>query len=154
MTAQTDPYVRVYYRIIDDPKFETVFTDDRRLATWLRLLLTADATYPAPAPIPFGIHKATFQVLIDLELIDLMPGNRYRMHGLSAERERRSEQARRAANARHGQSGSTADASSNGLHSAPLRSEPIRSSPPAGTKKNGLKPIGELLPGVVEKLLS
>lgn len=140
MTAQSDPYVRVYYRIIDDPKFEAVFNDDRALATWLRLLLTADATYPAPAPVPHGIHRATFDKLIQVGLIDSAPAHRYRMHGLAAERDRRSDQARNAANARHGKSGSNARAmreqsvsnaaaSDDDMHSAPIRAEQLRATP-------------------------
>lgn len=102
MTAQTDPYVRVYYRAIDDPKFLAVWDDDKRLATWLRLLMTADATYPAPAPLPHGVNRAALAHLVDVRLVDLMPGSRYRMHGMVSERGKRSDQARAAANARYG----------------------------------------------------
>jgi hypothetical protein len=149
MTAQSDPYVRVYYRIIDDPKFESVFEDDRALATWLRLLLTADATYPAPAPMPIGSDRKAVQKLVDVELVDLLPNHRYRMHGLAAEREQRSEHGRKAALARHGQntsnaramheqSASNAGASEGVMHSEPLRTEPIQSAP-LRTSENGSK---------------
>ena len=86
MTAQTDPYVRVYYRVIDDPKFADVFDDDARLACWLRLLLVADGTWPAPAPIPANVKRGPFQHLVKVGLIDIVAGGRYRIHGMDGER--------------------------------------------------------------------
>lgn len=157
MTAQSDPYVRVYYRIIEDPKFAAVYDDDRALATWLRLLLYADAMFPAPAILPLRCNSKALKTLVDAELIDLLPGDRYRIHGLTAEREQRSEHGRKAALARHGQSTSNARAmheqsasSAQPMHSEPNRTEPIRTSPiqsepsrstptPAGAEKNGSK---------------
>lgn len=146
MTAQQDPYVRVYYRIVDDPKFADVFDHDARLATWLRLLLLADGTYPAPAPIPFGVNKAALNHLVAVGLVDLEPGSRFRIHGMEAERGVRGERAAAAARKRWDQrrgdapgnasamqthSGRTANASErasrHGMHSAPLRSAPLRS---------------------------
>lgn len=140
MTAQADPYVRVYYRIVDDPKFAEVFDHDARLATWLRLLLLADGTYPAPAPIPFGVSKAALAHLVSVGLVDLEPGNRFRIHGMAGERGTRSEKAAdaarkrwRSADAMQPQSGSNAGASGPAsdtrMHSAPLLSSPTRSTP-------------------------
>jgi hypothetical protein len=149
VTAQTDPYVRVYYRIIDDPKFAAVYDNDPALATWLRLLLAADAMYPAPAPLPRGVKRPALARLVDAELIDLMPGDRYRLHGLHGERERRQEQARKAARERwnraHGnaaadangmqpQSDSNAAASDLAMHSSPLLSATSNSSPRPSTQ--------------------
>src|SRR3990167_5297718 len=94
---QRDPYVRVYYRIIDDPKFEGVYDDDACLATWLRLLLVADGTYPAPAPIPYGIRRKPLDLLVARGIVDLVSGSRFRIHGLTSEREGRSDRARDAA---------------------------------------------------------
>ena len=148
MTAQPDPYVRVYYRIIDDPKFESVYDDDAALATWLRLLLAADAMYPAPATIPRSVKALVLKKLAKAELIDLLPGDRYRVHGLGSERERRTEQAKRAAKKRWAstdepadasddampeQSASNADASGESMHSNPLRSEQLQSAPRLST---------------------
>ena len=45
------PFVKVYQSIVDDPMFTRVF-DKPVLAQWLRMLLLADATYPASAPMP------------------------------------------------------------------------------------------------------
>jgi hypothetical protein len=145
MTAQTDPYVRVYYRIIDDPKFSSVYDNDAALAAWLRLLLAADAMYPAPATIPRAVRPAALKILADAELIDLLPGDRYRMHGLASERERRRDQASNAARERWDrakgkadampeQSDSNAAASGPAMHSAPLLSEPSISAPLPSTE--------------------
>lgn len=143
MTAQSDPFVRVYYSVMgDDPKFAQVYDDDARFACWVRLLLVADACYPAPAPIPAGIKKAALAFLVKVELVDLLPGSRYRIHGLQAERERRSERA--AASARKRWSDANAvqapDATAMRPHSErtaphmrpnanPILSEPIRTEP-------------------------
>lgn len=93
MTAQADPYVRVYYGIFDDPKFATIIDDKAALGWWLTLLIGADAMYPAPATLPHGISKAKLQLLVDAELVDVLPGSRYRVHGLAAERTKRHEHA-------------------------------------------------------------
>jgi hypothetical protein len=156
MTAQADPSVRVYYRIIDDPKFEGVYDNDANLACWLRLLLVADGTWPAPAPIPASVRRSAFRHLVDAGLVDLVPGGRYRIHGMDSERGERREKARAAANKRysHGsasaeqaQSDSTAArnrlADDTNMHSAPLRSTPLLVPPtPAkrGLRMNGTNP--------------
>jgi hypothetical protein len=89
------PYSRVYWSIVDDPMFERVFDNDRALATWLRMLLMADAMYPASAPMTS--RNPTVRMLIDCGLVIEKPGNRYTIRGLQAERERRSASARNAA---------------------------------------------------------
>ncbi len=90
-------YVRVYYSIIDDERFEGVYDDDHALALWLRLLLIADATWPAPAHLPHGHRKAALRALADAGLVELLPGARYRVHGLDRERDMRTQSARNAA---------------------------------------------------------
>jgi len=82
------PYSRVYHEIVDDPRFERVYGNDKALATWLRMLLIADAMYPASAPMTS--RNPTVRLLIDSGLIEERPGNRYVIHGLQGERERRS----------------------------------------------------------------
>jgi hypothetical protein len=144
MTAQSDPYVRVYYRIIDDPKFADVFDDDSRLACWLRLLLLADGTWPAPAPIPATVRRGPLQHLVRVGLIDLVPGGRFRIHGMDPERGERRAKAQKAAATRYGTSSangeqpqSTSSANAKQLaddtfmHSAPLLSTPLHSAPNA-----------------------
>lgn len=136
MTAQSDPYVRVYYRIVDDPKFAAIYDDDAALALWLRLLLSADAMYPAAAPLPFGTRRAVLAKLVECGLVDVGANNRYRIHGLEAEREQRSEHARKAAHAMHEQRTSNARAVQYPNRTEPIQSEPLR-------RGTGLAPIRE-----------
>jgi hypothetical protein len=86
-------YSRVYWSIVDDPKFVTIYDHDSHLAAWLRLLLIADQAHPASAHLPANVRKASVAALADVELIDLLPGGRYRIHGLDEERRRRREAA-------------------------------------------------------------
>lgn len=79
-------YSRVYWTVIDDPKFELVYDDNDALATWLRLLLIADQAHPAPAHLPRGARAAVVNKLAKAGIVDLLPGDRYRIHGLAAER--------------------------------------------------------------------
>lgn len=87
--SERAPYSRVYWSVIDDPKFDSVYDDDRKLATWLRLLIIADQSHPASANIPAGTHRASVAALAKCGLIDLGTSSRYRVHGLDAERDRR-----------------------------------------------------------------
>jgi hypothetical protein len=103
-------YARVYHAIIDDPKFATVYDVDSALATWLRLLIIADQAWPSSAILPGNARHRVVKLLADCGLVDLQPGWRYRIHGLDAEREARSEKARNAA-AKRWHSGSSATAS-------------------------------------------
>ena len=82
-------YSRLYWSIVDDPKFVRVYDDDHHFAAWTRLLLIADQSHPASAHLPSNVRRASVKLLADVELIDLQPGNRYRIHGLDAEREKR-----------------------------------------------------------------
>jgi hypothetical protein len=102
-------YARVYHAIVDDPKFVTVYDVDAALATWLRLLIIADQAWPSSAILPGNAKQRTVKLLADAGLVDLQPGWRYRIHGLDAEREARSEKARNAAAKRwHSESSATA----------------------------------------------
>lgn len=81
-------YVRVYYEIIDDERFAHVYNDDASLATWLRMLLDADALWPASASLPRSMSRRVLQVLTASGLIEVT-GSRFRVHGLDTERQRR-----------------------------------------------------------------
>lgn len=97
-------YVRVYYSIQDDPKFDRVRSDVATLGTWLRLLMTADAVWPASADLPRWVKPSALRTLVGAELIDLLPEHRYRIHGLDAERNARRNAASNAAALRwHGE---------------------------------------------------
>jgi hypothetical protein len=90
--ASAERYVRVYYRILEDPKFTDVYSDDVRFATWVRLLMAADNAWPHPAPTPRNVNADAFTFLVDVGLIDLATNDHYRVHGLDAERMHRREQ--------------------------------------------------------------
>ena len=90
-------YSRVYHEALDDPKFRDVWDNDARLALWLRLLVAADASWPASATLPRSARSAPLAALVDAKLVDLVNGSRYRIHGLDAERIARSNAGRNAA---------------------------------------------------------
>lgn len=92
MTKAQDPYSRVYWRAIDDDKFIGIWDDDAALSAWLRLLLAADMAYPATASLYHGVKKGALDRLCKAGLVDIQPGHRYRIHGLDAERSKRSKQ--------------------------------------------------------------
>lgn len=93
------PYSRVYHEIVAHPRFERVYRNPSALGTWLQMLLTADAMYPMPAPMP--PRTPTVRLLIDTGLVIEKAGSRYSMRGLEAERERRSAIGRNAAAVRY-----------------------------------------------------
>ncbi len=90
-------YSRVYHSIVDDPRFLTIYPNDAALAAWLRLLMTADATFPAPAPLPRMLRQTALAALCDAGIIELVGATHYRVHGLASERDKRSQSARNAA---------------------------------------------------------
>lgn len=91
-TVTERTYARVYHEIVDDPRFERVYGNDAALGTWLRMLLVADAVYPQSAPMPRRNSAVT--LLLRVGIIEERPGNRYAIHGLEAERERRAASSR------------------------------------------------------------
>jgi hypothetical protein len=96
MPRTDHPYSRVYWDAPDDPKFLEVWSDDTALATWLRLLIAADMSWPHPVYLPAWAGKDAVDALSRAGLIDLHPGGRYTIHGLQSEREKRSEVGRQA----------------------------------------------------------
>jgi hypothetical protein len=94
------PYSRVYWEIVEDPRFAEVFGDDHHLSTWLRLLVAADSAWPTPVALPRSASEESVRVLSEAGLIELLAHDHYRVHGLDAERERRSGRARASANMR------------------------------------------------------
>lgn len=96
------PYCRVYYSIVDDPKFANVYDDDRALAAWLRLLIVADMAWPQSAHMPSTTNRKAVAILVGAGLVDIQSGGRYRIHGLDAERNRRADSARAGSSSRWG----------------------------------------------------
>jgi len=85
------PYSRHYHDLIDDAKFLEVYPDDHHYATWSRLLMVADQAWPSSAHLPSTARKASVAKFVEVGLVDVLPNGRFRLHGLEAERQRRSE---------------------------------------------------------------
>lgn len=149
-------YCRVYYSIKDDPKFDTVRGDDHHLATWLRLLMAADALWPASPDVPASASRASVKALVAAELVDLLPGGRYRIHGLDAERgtRRESAQASRAQRTSYERSTNVPSVAQRPYysHSEPSQAEPsldqAKTEPTPARPRNGLEPLVAILPRV------
>lgn len=109
--SERQPYSRVYWRVLDDVRFDTVRHDMRHFGSWALLLVVADMAYPAPAFVPPVVPGKSLRALADAGLIELLAGGRYRVHGLDAERVRRAASARASADARW------SDRSPNGMRS-------------------------------------
>jgi len=125
------PYSRVYWSIRDDERFAGIYGHDACLATWLRLLIAADAVWPHPADLPASARPKPVAALAEAGVIDLLPGKMYRIHGLDAERGRRQGIARANASTRWALSGSDRNATAlqeqsdtNASRAEPSRDEP------------------------------
>jgi hypothetical protein len=94
------PYSRMYWSVMDDPKFDGVREDVRLFGAWALFLLYADMSYPAPTYRPPTISIGVMNRLVAQGLVDELSGKRYRIHGLASEREMRSHNARNAAASR------------------------------------------------------
>lgn len=87
---KTPPHSRIYWEVMDDPKFDGVRDDMRLMGAWVSLLLVADRAFPQTAYIPSVVPMSAFRKLVAAALVDELPGHRYQIHGLPAERARRS----------------------------------------------------------------
>jgi hypothetical protein len=154
MTAQDDPYVRVYYRVLTDEKFKPLSSS--AWGHWVRMLVVADGMFPSSAPLPRWVERKPLQELVAAGIVDLDGSDYFRIHGMEPERDRRADAARFAADVKHHglpeaerrrveranavqphagaapsaatqPAGRAIDASP--LLSAPLRSDPIQSAP-------------------------
>lgn len=90
----------VRHEILDDTKFEKVYEDDAALSWWLRLLIVADKTWPAPASMPRGVPKRVLGVLVAENIISLLAHDQFIFVGMEAERARRAARFKAAADAR------------------------------------------------------
>lgn len=91
------PYSRVYWTVMEDTKFDGVREDVRLFGSWSLMLVVADMAWPSPAFVPPNVPKSAVARLASCGLVDLLPGARYRVHGLAAERNKRSQSGRNAA---------------------------------------------------------
>lgn len=104
MSGDRAPYSRVYWTIRNDPRLLGIYPNDAHLATWMRLLLAADMSWPAPADIPSNVSRKSLDALESAGVIELVAGGMFTFHGLDAERGRRREAAAASARRRYGRS--------------------------------------------------
>lgn len=104
MSGDRAPYSRVYWTIRNDPRLLGIYPNDAHLATWMRLLLAADMSWPAPADIPSNVSRKSLEALESAGIIELVAGGMFTFHGLDAERGRRREAAAASARRRYGRS--------------------------------------------------
>ncbi len=88
-------YSRIYWSVMDDPKFDGIREDARRFGSWSILLIAADMAWPAPAYVPSTVPRSCYLALVTTGLVDELTGGRFRIHGLDAERGRRRDAATR-----------------------------------------------------------
>jgi hypothetical protein len=100
MSGQDDPYSRLYWRVKADARFEHAYACDACWAAYTRLLLDAEASYPAPASLPRTLKHHAKAQLSEAGIIELQLNDCYIIHGMKAERDRRSDSARNNAEAR------------------------------------------------------
>ena len=82
--SERAPYSRVYWSVMDDPKFDGIYDDDAAFALWMRLLMIADALWPSPAALPRTTRAKPLAKLVEAKLSDLLAKDRYRIRGLDA----------------------------------------------------------------------
>ena len=92
-----DPYSRIYWSVMDDPKFDGIRESVSRFGSWAILLVVAEMAYPVPAFLPTFVPSEDAEALDAAGLIELLSGSRFRIVGLAKEREKRSQYGRNAA---------------------------------------------------------
>lgn len=85
--AESD-YSRLYHSVLTDPKFADIYADDRAWATYTRLLMASDASYPSPAPLPRSAGKYAIEKLATAGIIVVSAGH-YTIPALVKERSAR-----------------------------------------------------------------
>jgi hypothetical protein len=141
-----EAYSRLYHRF--KREFPGIYADDAALASWIRLLMLADASWPMRPPLPRSVRATALRKLVEAGLV-VVEGDSYGIRGLDAERTRRRDAARTGA-AKRWQSDGNANASAVAM---PRRDETSTSKeetleippPPAerGRRINGTNPRSE-----------
>jgi hypothetical protein len=109
MNGCTGPYARVYMCLVDDEKFADVYHDDAAFAAWVRLLMRAEVDWPRSSEFPGWLKPSVKSKLLKAGLIEAAGSGRYKIHGLDAERQKRSDAGRTGAKARWGNADRNAD---------------------------------------------
>ncbi len=117
MSGQSDPYIRIYLRVRDDPRFEHAYSCDACWAAYSRLLMDAEAAFPASASLPANLDAHAAAQLMADGIIEPRRHGCFVVHGMVTERRRRSEEGR--ANALRGWNMRRARMGKNGVPMAP-----------------------------------
>lgn len=127
-------YLRIYYSLIDE--YPDVWSSDRLLSTYVRLLLIAEKWWPQYAP-QVGIFRGkSFTSLVDCGLLLVSDDGRgFTIKGLDKQRSPRSEHGKRAASSRWSSAESSAQ-------SMLIRSDHIKSS---SSEHNGSQSPGSFM---------
>ena len=137
------PYSRIYWSVRNDPRLLSIYSDDHHWATWCRLLLAADMSWPAPADLPASARRSSLTALEAAGIIELLPGGLFTFHGLDTERTRRSESGRNASAVRwqseRNASGMRSDTERNASRAEQSRDE-ITPPPSKGKREDGMNP--------------
>jgi hypothetical protein len=78
-------FVRIYSSVATDEKFATIYDNDRNFAWYVRLLVWAKGSYPAPAPIPRSMPSAALKALEQAGIIEVVNRDYYTVCGLAKE---------------------------------------------------------------------
>jgi hypothetical protein len=138
----SESYSRLYHRF--SREYPDIYASDADLATWIRLLLLADASWPMQPPLPRSVRNRPLARLVDAGLV-VIDGDHYTVRGLDAERTRRRDAARTGAQKRW-QSDSNANAHAGAMprrdETSSSRDERDTPPPPAerGRRTNGTNP--------------
>lgn len=143
MTAQDDPYVRVYYRVLNDDKFKPLTA--AAWGHWVRLLVIADGMFPASAPLPRWVEDAPLHELVERRIVDL-EGDYFRIHGMEPERSRRADSATFAADVKHHglPEAERRRSARSALASDRMRAQPLGDAP--HVRKDAPQPFGSAVP--------
>lgn len=132
-----EAYSRLYHRFPSE--FDAVWKDDHALATWTRLLLLADASWPMRPPVPRSVRPKPLAVLVDAGLV-VVTGDCYTIRGLDAERTRRSDAGRSAVEVRWKNARNTDVDTAVLPRRDETRRDEITPPPQVGRRENGTNP--------------
>jgi hypothetical protein len=140
----TGAYARLYHKFAGE--YPQIYADDHCFATWIRLLMLADATWPMRPPMPRSVRPRVLDLLTEVGLV-IIDGDSYTIRGLDPERSRRQSAGRKGAVTRWDSEGSAdrnAIADANAMPSKAKQSKAKHSIPlpPAerGRRKDATNP--------------
>lgn len=147
MSVCSGEYVRVYLTVVDDDRFAGIYDDDHHWATYTRLLMLADIAWPASASLPRSARRASVAALVTAGIVELGASDRFRIHGLDPERQRRSDHARSAAEYRWGTAPGNAASTAPGNAQSMLAKQSLAEHSKAEQTAGEADPIAEALFG-------